>query len=66
MGRPEDCDVQIKDLAVNIEITEGVGPLSAADLKQIVKLVLEQIRAEQYRSELNSRQRRITDRVSNI
>jgi hypothetical protein len=59
----ERPDVRINEFVTDLEITEGVGPLSAAELKKIVALVLEHIRTEQYRSEQRSRDTQINDRV---
>jgi hypothetical protein len=59
----ESPDVKINEFVTDLEITEGVGPLSAAELKKIVALVLEHVRNEQYRSEQRSRDTQINDRV---
>lgn len=59
----ERPDVRINEFVTDLEITEGVGPLSAAELKKIVALVLEHVRTEQYRSEQRSRDTQINDRV---
>jgi hypothetical protein len=59
----ESPDVKINEFVTDFEITEGVGPLSAAELKRIVALVLEHVRNEQYRSEQRSRDTQINDRV---
>lgn len=59
----ESPDVRINEFVTDLEITEGVGPLSAAELKKIVALVLEHVRNEQYRSEQRSRDTQINDRV---
>jgi hypothetical protein len=59
----ESPDIRINEFVTDVEITEGVGPLSAAELKKIVALVLEHVRNEQYRSEQRSRDTQINDRV---
>jgi len=59
----EGPDIRINEFVTDVEITEGVGPLSAAELKKIVALVLEHVHNEQYRSEQRSRDTQINDRV---
>jgi hypothetical protein len=56
-------DVRINEVVTQIDVTEGVGPLSAADIKRIVALVLEQVREEQDRREQRTRDTRINDRA---
>jgi hypothetical protein len=56
-------DVKINEFVTEIEVTEGVGPLSAAQVKQIVTLVLEHVSNEQRRSEQRARDTRIHDRA---
>jgi len=61
---PENSpDVRINEVVTEINVTEGVGPLSAAEVKRIVTLVLEQLRHEQDRLEQRNRDTRITDRI---
>ena len=52
-------DVQIKEFATHIEVTEGVGPLSPEQVKQIVTLVLEHVSREQRGLEQRARDTRI-------
>ena len=59
----ESPDVRVNELVTHVEITEGVGPLSAAELKKIVELVLEYVRNEQHRLEQRSRDTEINDRI---
>ncbi len=56
-------DVRIDEVVTEIEVTEGVGPLSAAQVKQIVRLVLEHVSNERYRLEQRARDTRIHDRA---
>jgi hypothetical protein len=59
----ESPDVRINEFVTDVEITEGIGPLSAVDLKKIVALVLEHIGNEQQRLQQRSRDTEINDRV---
>jgi hypothetical protein len=63
MPPPDSPDVRINEVVTEIDVTEGVGPLSAAQVKQIVKLVLEHIGNEQHRLEQRTRDTRIHDRA---
>lgn len=42
-------DIRIGEVVTDIVVTEGVGTLSAEDVKRIVALVVEQLRHEQDR-----------------
>jgi hypothetical protein len=63
MGQEAGPDVKINEVVTEINVTEGIGPLSAADVKRIVVLVLEQFRHEQDRMEQRGRDTRINDRA---
>jgi hypothetical protein len=56
-------DVRINEVVTDITVTEGVGPLSAEDLKRIVALVLAQVRTEQDRQAQRTKDTNIRDRA---
>ncbi len=56
-------DVQINEVQTHLEITDSVGPLDAAEVKKLVSLVLEQLRAHQDREALRRRDDAIRDRA---
>jgi hypothetical protein len=56
-------DVWINEVITEINVTEGVGPLSAVEVKRIVVLVLEQVHREQRRLEEQRRDTRVHERA---
>jgi len=56
-------DVHIGEVVTELVVTEGVGQLSAADVKRLVALVLEQVRHEQERAAQRERDTAIHDRA---
>jgi hypothetical protein len=44
-----DSDVRIGEVIVDLEITEGIGPLGPEEVRALVALVLERVRREQSR-----------------
>jgi hypothetical protein len=63
MASQESPDVKVNEVVLDLQITEGVGPLSAAEVKRIVMLVLEQVHNEQHRMDERTRDTRINDRA---
>jgi hypothetical protein len=63
MPPEQSPDVRINEVITEINVTEGVGPLSALEVKRIVALVLEQVQREQHRLEERARDTRIHDRA---
>jgi len=59
----EPNQVEINEVRTNVVITEGIGPLSKADVQRLVTLVLEHVRHEQDRNEQRKRDTEITNRV---
>jgi hypothetical protein len=55
------ADVRIDEVQTELEITDSVGPLSAAEIKKLVALVMEQLRAERDRDERRRRDDTIHD-----
>jgi hypothetical protein len=55
--------VEIGEVRTDVVITEGVGPLSKADVQRLVSLVLEHVRHEQDRNEQRKKDTGITNRV---
>lgn len=55
--------VNIQKVQTDMVITEGVGPLSAADVQQIVSLVLAQVRHVQASDEQREKDVGIDNRV---
>jgi hypothetical protein len=59
----EPSQVQIGEVKTDVVVTEGVGPLSKADVQKLVALVLEHVRHEQDRSEQRQKDTEIGNRV---
>jgi len=55
--------VEIQEVRTDVVVTEGVGPLSRADVYRLVTLVLEQVRLEQQRSAQRTSDTSIENRV---
>ena len=62
MGKQPN-QVEIQDVRTDMLVTEGIGPLSRADVQRIVSLVLDQVRREQRVSEQKQNDTEITNRV---
>jgi hypothetical protein len=56
-------DVKIGEVVTEMVVTESVGSLGPEDVKKLVALVLERVRAEQDRAEQRSRDVTIKDRA---
>lgn len=56
-------DVRINEVATEISVTEGVGPLSAEQVKKLVALVLAQVKLEQDRVYQRQKDTMIRDRA---
>jgi hypothetical protein len=56
-------DVRIGEVVTEIVVTEGIGPLGAHEVKELVALVLEHVRREQSRTADRERDTRIHDRA---
>jgi hypothetical protein len=48
-------DIHIEEVHTDLEITESVGGLGPAELKKIVSLVMEQLKAQKHHQELRER-----------
>lgn len=59
----EPNQVEIGEVRTDVVVTEGIGPLSKADVQRIVSLVLEHVRNEQDRNEQREKDTAITNRV---
>ena len=59
----EPSQVEIGKVQTDVVVTEGVGPLSKADVQRIVSLVLEHVRNEQDRNEQREKDTGINNRV---
>ena len=59
----EPNQVEIGKVQTDVVVTEGVGPLSRADVQRIVSLVLEHVRNEQDRNEQREKDTAISNRV---
>ena len=59
----EPHQVEIGEVRTDVVITEGVGPLSKADVQRLVTLVLEHVRHEQERKAQQENDTEITNRV---
>jgi hypothetical protein len=59
----EPNQVEIGSVHTDVVVTEGVGPLSRADVQRIVSLVLEHVRNEQDRNEQREKDTGISNRV---
>jgi hypothetical protein len=55
--------VEINEVRTDIVVTEGVGPLSRADVQRLVSLVMEQLRHEQDMNAQRSRDTAIENQV---
>jgi hypothetical protein len=55
--------VGIGEVRTDVVITEGVGPLSRADVQKVVSLVLEHVRQEQDRMKQREKDTGITNRI---
>ena len=53
------ADVQIHEVHTEMEITDSVGPLSPAEIKKLVALVITQIKEQEHRDELRGRDNRL-------
>ena len=60
---PNTPNVRINEVVTDIEVTEGIGPLSAADVKRIVAIVLAQVKIEQDRHADRAKDTTIRDRA---
>jgi hypothetical protein len=56
-------DVRIGEVAVDLEVTEGIGPLGPHEVRALVALVLEQVRREHARDADRARDTQIHDRA---
>lgn len=45
-------NVHINEVQTDLEVTEGVGSLDSAEVKKLVALVLEQLKAQQHKEAL--------------
>jgi hypothetical protein len=52
-------DIHINEVHTDLEITDGVGTLSPADVKKLVTLVLAQLKTQKYHEELCGRDNRL-------
>jgi hypothetical protein len=59
----EPNQVGIGEVRTDVVVTEGVGPLSKADVQRLVSLVLEHVRHEQNKNEQREKDTGITNRV---
>ncbi len=53
------ADVHIHEVHTEIEVTEGVGALSPAEVKKLVGLVMAQLKALQSHEEMRSQDNRL-------
>ncbi len=53
------ADVHIHEVHTEIEVTEGVGALSSAEVKKLVGLVMAQLKALQSHEEMRSQDNRL-------
>ena len=63
MPPPESPNVWINELETHLTVTEGLGPLSAEEVKRIVAMVLAQIGTEQDRMARLAKTTTIRDRA---
>jgi len=63
MDAHESPDVRINEVATDIQVTEGVGPLSAEQVKKLVALVLAQVKHEQDRNSQRQKDTAIRDQA---
>ena len=59
----EPNQVGIGEVKTDIVVTEGIGPLSRADVQKVVSLVLEHLRHEQDKNEQREKDTGITNRT---
>jgi hypothetical protein len=57
------ADVEIDRVETEIVVTEGIGALSAEEVRRLVGLVLEQVRRERDMSAERERDTAVNDRV---
>lgn len=55
--------VEVNHVQTEIIVTDGVGPLSKADVRQLVTLVLENLRHEQDRNQQRAKDTTIENQV---
>jgi hypothetical protein len=55
------ADVQINEVHTDIEITEGAGSLGPAEMKKILTMVMEHLKAKKDREELRRNDDVVTD-----
>ena len=55
--------VEIGEVKTDVIVTEGVGPLSKADVQRLVSLVLEHVRHEQDKNAQRDKDTGISNRV---
>lgn len=58
-----DQDVRVGEVVVDLEITEGIGPLGPEEVRALVTKVLEQVRRDQARDADRERDTTIHDRA---
>ena len=63
MPPPNNPDVRINEVVTEIAVTEGIGPLSAEEVKRIVAIVIAQVRTEQDRVAQRAKDTTIRDRA---
>jgi hypothetical protein len=63
MDPHETPDVRINEVATEIQLTEGVGPLSAEQVKKLVALVLAQVKHEQDQNSQRQKDTTIRDQA---
>jgi hypothetical protein len=56
-------DVRIDEVAADVVISEGVGALSAEDVRRLVTLVLEQVRRDHDRAVERTNDTEVRDRA---
>jgi hypothetical protein len=61
MASQESPDVKVNEVVLDLQITEGAGPLSAAEVTRLVQLVLAQVHNEHDRLEARTRDTRLLD-----
>jgi hypothetical protein len=59
----EPNQVEIGEVRTDVVVTEGIGPLSRADVQRVVSLVLEHVRNEQESRSQREKDTEITNRV---
>lgn len=56
-------DIRIDEVHTEMEITDSVGGLSAADMKKLLTMVTEHLKAQQHMQELHRRDDTLRDRA---